>query len=348
MKMLSFKEFCERVRNELPDLFARNEIFRINIEQITKNNGTFCMGLTFQTDAINISPVIYLEPYYKSYTNGRVFANVLYDIAETYENYKPKKNFDVNSITNFDIAKEYINCRLVNFELNKQELENRPYKKLEDLAITYHLEFETMENGAATVAINNKLLERYGITTDELDALARENMKKLSPPFFQNMETLLLERMLEEVILSLDIDENEATELIKNSYQGTQSMYVVSNKQKMYGASAILDHDIMDMIADKFGEKFYVIPSSIHECLVIPFDGNIEQYKKYEQMVKDVNDTQVERNEILSYKMYMIDAKKHVFMSCEHAYEMEQKMQKKEQKQSKEFIQDKGNKKWQI
>ena len=339
--MLSFKNFCERVKNELPDLLAQNAVHGIHVKQIIKNNGIVCTGIIFQTDDSNISPIIYLDSYYESYRNGRVFANILYDIAETYEQHKPEKNFDVNMIQNFATAKEHISCRLVNLDLNKEQLKNCPYKKIDDLAVTYHLEFESIENAIATIAINNKLLEGYGITIDELDSLARENMKNLSTPLFQNMETLLVERLLEDIMLSFDIDEKEAMELIKNSYDGSQSMYVLSNEQNMYGACLILDNDVMDMVAHEVGERFYVIPSSVHECLILPFDGNMEHYKEYEQMVKDVNDTQVQQNEILSYKMYMVDARKHIFMSCERAYEMEQKMQEKGKEQSQEFVQNK-------
>lgn len=59
----------------------------------------------------------------------------------------------------------------------------------------------------------------------------------------------------------------------------------------------------MDLIADKLDSDLYIIPSSIHECLILPEQEDIcgDDLKK---LVRTVNDTEVADDEILSYNIY--------------------------------------------
>lgn len=86
------------------------------------------------------------------------------------------------------------------------------------------------------------------------------------------------------------------------------TMFVLTNDTKVNGAAAILNDDTRQEIADKVGD-FYVLPSSIHETLIIPKDAGME-LRDLEQMVQEVNQTQVAPQERLSDHVYEYDAKK--------------------------------------
>ena len=81
-----------------------------------------------------------------------------------------------------------------------------------------------------------------------------------------------------------------------------ERMFVLTNELKLNGAAAILDTDLMLEIFEKIGE-FYILPSSIHEVLIVPMSSNIH-VSELKAMVKEVNDTQVSPEDRLSYSIY--------------------------------------------
>lgn len=64
--------------------------------------------------------------------------------------------------------------------------------------------------------------------------------------------------------------------------------------------------DIMRDISDTIDSSFFMIPSSVHELLILPAE-TLEGWEKVKNMLKEINDTQVEPEEILSYSLYYYD-----------------------------------------
>lgn len=87
--------------------------------------------------------------------------------------------------------------------------------------------------------------------------------------------------------------------------------YVVTNQEEEYGAAAILIKEAMEKLRDRIGE-FYIIPSSIHEILVVPNAIAVELKK----MVREINDTVVEVKEVLSYNIYKYDPRSKEVVIC--------------------------------
>ena len=80
-------------------------------------------------------------------------------------------------------------------------------------------------------------------------------------------------------------------------------LFVLTNEKMYLGAVTMFYPDLMDLIADKLDSDLYIIPSSIHECLILPEQEDIcgDDLKK---LVRTVNDTEVADDEILSYNIY--------------------------------------------
>ena len=80
-------------------------------------------------------------------------------------------------------------------------------------------------------------------------------------------------------------------------------MYVLTYQETVYGGAAMLYSDQMKKLAERWQMDLLILPSSIHEVLLLPDDGQNE-YAFYRQMVEEVNTTQVEPEEVLSYSLY--------------------------------------------
>ena len=78
--------------------------------------------------------------------------------------------------------------------------------------------------------------------------------------------------------------------------------YVMTNKRRKYGASILLFEDELASVAEKMHGDFYILPSSVHEVLAVPEDLMKDQELK--EMVKNINDSEVAEEEILSYTIY--------------------------------------------
>lgn len=84
-------------------------------------------------------------------------------------------------------------------------------------------------------------------------------------------------------------------------------MLIVTNKKGYRGASSILDENTIRKIATRFEtKKLVMLPSSIHECIVIPYDEAVSM-EKLNDMVRSVNSSDVEPEDILSDKAYILE-----------------------------------------
>jgi hypothetical protein len=80
-------------------------------------------------------------------------------------------------------------------------------------------------------------------------------------------------------------------------------MYVISNRDKINGAACILYKDVLKDFAQTIESDLYILPSSIHETIVVPKTPATNP-QDLSQIVKETNDNHVEREEILSYSVY--------------------------------------------
>ena len=97
--------------------------------------------------------------------------------------------------------------------------------------------------------------------------------------------------------------------MIKRMNEDELTLYVLTNREKIFGASAMLYSEKLKELADRFGCDLLILPSSVHEVLIVP-DDRKREYDYYRWMVKEVNTTQVDPEEILSYNLYRYDRKK--------------------------------------
>ena len=81
-------------------------------------------------------------------------------------------------------------------------------------------------------------------------------------------------------------------------------MYVLSNTQKSLGAACILYDGVLKSCAARLGEAYYVLPSSIHEVIMVPVSA-VGDEQELSAMVRDINRTQVRDTEILSDNIYL-------------------------------------------
>lgn len=300
------EEILDSIRDYLPEGYKESII---SINPVLKNNETLD-GLTITSPDSNISPTIYLNSYYEQYVEGRSIDNILTNIAEIRVSHEMDKDFDLSRITDFNQAKNLIVPRILGSEENEELLSTRPHTMMDDLAVTYCIALGEDASGSMSVPITNQLMENWDVSPEELHDIAIENLPNLMQPSFKSMNEVMAEMMLPNMIKECDGDREAAEAMLESMMPPEDKMYVLSNEQKLNGATVLLDDKTMEMITEKLGPDFYILPSSIHETLVIPADAGME-LGDLERMVQEVNATQVAPQDRLSDHVYRYDNDTH-------------------------------------
>ena len=345
---MTFDEFKQEVTEKIKDFLpVEYQNAEVSIQEVIKNNDTHLSGLTIRKEDQNISPTLYLDDYYQMLESGVHSMNgILSRIADTYDqamnNDISKSAQDiVSSITDYEETKDKIIPRVVNRESNEERLKELPHKDVgDDLAVTYHVDLGNDGDGSMSVAISNQMMEKYGVSLDELHDQACANMEEISPATFMGIEEVLAGLMIPGYDEMSPEEKNEARmDMGMPSQDGANSyMYVLSNQSKVFGAAELLDTKTLDTIKEQVGD-FYILPSSVHEVLIVPKTEEMS-LKDLEAMVREVNSTQVAPNEVLSDHVYEYDSEtKEIF----RADKAEEHLKAKEAAKSEKT--DKGEKK---
>ena len=289
---MEFTNFTTLVQREVEKRAGEN--YRVKLNDVMKNNGVVLRGITLMQDDSNISPTIYLNPYYDAYENGDTnLGTVIDEVIDTYERNKINRSIDMKFFLNYETVRSRIIFKLINTEKNRELLRDVPYIPFHDLSIVFQCLVSEERFGNASILIHNVHLQLWKVNARELYECALENT-----PLLQGYELADMNTVLEEMKALGGIDDEEIEDM-----QQEVPMYVLSNKSRINGASCILYKDILKDFAMVVDKDLYVLPSSIHEVILLPSDGTQESVQ-LKEMVREINQSQVEKEEVLSDSVY--------------------------------------------
>lgn len=283
-----YNEYVEEVRKAVEREIGKT----VRVQKINKNNGLVLDGLTIMTEGVNIAPTIYLNGYYEDYLSDGAVA-VAKRIIATYEANKPKESVDISFFMDIEKVSPKIKMKLINYEKNKELLEQVPHKRFLDLAIMFIVVLGSdCENGFASILIHNHHLNFWDIGTEDLYNIAMENTAN-------DFEVIPMSSIIKAVM-----DEESAGAIMDNA---EIEMSILTNHYRLHGAVGIIHKEILNQyMKETKADKVWIIPSSIHETLLIPCDF-MPDMEYVKDMVKEVNATQVQPEEILSDNVYVYD-----------------------------------------
>lgn len=299
---LSYYSFVDDITELVSNRMG--EGYDVRIYKVTKNNSLELESLIILKKGENYSPNIYLLPYYEAYCKGTDLLELVGRIIQVYENYsepiiREKFYYGIEEVRNF------VTYRLVNFQKNRKLLENIPYIRYLDLAITFHCLVRDDSEGIGTIRITNEHLHMWEISQDELMELAVRNTIDRLPPMIKSMEEVIWGMIQDD---SSHVYAGMQQECFETCFHSTHSpeshkMYILTNQKGINGATCLLYKDILKDFSNQIKSDLYILPSSIHEVILVPFNKIISK-KALNEMVVDVNRTQVSREEVLSDRVY--------------------------------------------
>ena len=298
--MLSFNEFCTEVVNGVSAVYPDVEVFT---KQVRKPN-IVKTGLIIKPNNGNITPTptIYLNEFY---SEDCEISDVINQVVKIYEEYKDTMiDFDVQEICDFEQAKKRIIPILINTERNTELLKTCPNKTYLDLSIVFYYmcDDKTISGGQSMVLVTNSLFTSWGISLDTLYDVSMNNIHLLGC----NVRNII------DIIAKMMKDEGEPDEVISmmiNDMHNRQwvPITVVTNDIYLKGACiAFFNPNICKKLAQDYNNNLLILPSSVHESIVVPVDiaPTIDDVK---EMVKSINATEVLPEDFLSDSVYFYD-----------------------------------------
>lgn len=310
---MDFNQFVDEVKGGIKLFLPREyEDAQVRVEEMRKLNENY-LGIAILKENQVLAPTFNLNQLYEMYqsdpqiTMENILRNITGVVLDTPE------QFDLKSITEYENAKEKLFIRVSSAEKNGEMLQNVPHQMREDLVITYHLAISMDEVGRGSTTITNDMLKRYGISEEQLHADAMESSPKIMPLHVEAMKNVIKQIIGgDNKPLIQDKGFKAMEEVISEGLKEGEPMFVITNQQTMDGASAIFYPEVMKQLGECFQGDFFILPSSIHETIVLPDKGDFD-YLSLKSIVQEINNNQVLEEEQLTNDVYHYDVKERVF-----------------------------------
>ena len=277
---LTKEAFQETIVAEFEKVYKSPE-YEIRIIDIMKVNEPNAKAICIASDKSDLVPAVSVNRMYESYEDGMTVQDIVRDVnmgiqAERY------------------MGKELINRmqiefrsypQLINAEKNEKLLKTCPHEKVAgDMAVISRV---ILDKGQSFI-VTNDVMTHCKMTREEVIQVAKKN-QEIQPYKLNKLDSVIRELMGEEW-----------------NNPPTNDIYVLTSNNASYGAAQMLNRVALADASRKCGGDCYIIPSSIHEVLIMPKSMGMD-VEALKGLIKEVNDTVVADTDILSDKLYQLD-----------------------------------------
>lgn len=299
MKYETIEELANYIKQEIDERIRQTGgTEEVVVKNDMKNNSE--LSLLFPAER-NIAPLLPLGGPWNWYvseaekTDGDAAADRVIDMVwngyldfwlEHSQDDTAKIQGQIDRLREYGEVKPFIEYRLINARMNAGRLADMPHRLVEDLAVTCHISYQDERlGGRCSIGVTNGLLCEWGVSEEELFSVAEANTIRRNPPVMTPMESML-----------------------GLPYPGRSGLYVLSNPGRIDGAAVVLYPGFLRRISAGFKDDLILIPSSIHEMLMIPWEtyyNRIGYPNGIAEIISSVNQSEVEPNEVLSDHPYL-------------------------------------------
>ena len=284
------KEFTETIMVRLAE---RCPDFSFETTNVIKRNDEKLIGIIGRTPHA-LCPTVYVDPFYQNYRQGMTTDEVIDRMAGIFwqEHLSVKSDFPIrNNMEDFEQIKDRLIIVLSSLEMNEQWLKDKCYKPFLNLAATVGILVDVDETSNSIIHVQEKLLDMWNVTFDYIFEVAKEN---------SFIESNILFKDICDVLTSHGISLDAEASLL----------YVATNSHNFMGANLLMNNSFLYEIAEKLQDSFYIIPSSVHELLVLPA-CQVQDVEELNLLIQNINDTEVILSDRLSYTLYYYDCTTH-------------------------------------
>ncbi len=257
--------------------------YEVKAETIQKNNGTVKTALKVSETGASFGKVVYIDDVLEGIQRNVYTLDEGVRILEKTVRDSEKEGNPIGKVSK-ELILNNVAMTVVNAEMNRGC--NGINRDFLDLKIMYRV-FVPVDGQMGSFVVTQQILDNFGITRKELEEHAEANTRRKAV-------AMTMGRMLQE--------------MMGGEFEEPAPMFVLTNEDRMYGASVLAIPDKFYDVSMAVGGDLYVIPSSIHGCLAIPAEG--ADPSGIRMMIQEVNETQVAKEEQLSGNVYYYSREK--------------------------------------
>ncbi len=279
---------------------------QVEVMERTKNNDTLLHGLIIHSGEkkeMEAAPIFYLEPYFDAYRFGENdMEDVMHELARDYlQVIRNMPQFDLPEMRREGIQ-DRIYVNVVNTRSNQERLQDLVSFPVDGgFSLTAYIDIDTPKKDAM-IQITKDMAARMDFDERELMQTAMRNTVQAHPAELVEMQKIMM-----------DMTGLRKIEPGDNLLQGNcspvkdLSMLILTNSDKFFGATALFYPEIKGQIADVTGGSYYILPSSVHELIILPDNGTLDE-RELAHMVRSINFCEVSPEEQLGNKVLYYSA----------------------------------------
>lgn len=258
-------------------------------------NGVVKRCLSIKSRGADVSPCVWLDEFYSAYVNNEMnLSDIAEEIFQSYKQNGMDCSIDASQFMDWNKIRQRIRCRLINTEKNKILLSDVPHRDILDMSVVYYYWVTITGSVEGTINICNQHMKFWDTDENTLYSEAWQNMRKAGEADVSNI--------IDHINSTLDMTQTNDINRLNGQ------MYVLSNSNRLYGAIYMTDLEKLAEIAEKMDTDLWILPSSIHEVILIPCNYT-DDAKKLADMVSEINKTELSAEEILSCHVYYFSRK---------------------------------------
>lgn len=293
-----YEEFVTYVEENILSKMPEADKRKVVIRDVVKNNNMVLTSLSMPKEEEIMAPVFYLEFLYEEYYHRDVDLDVyLNEISCRYCMAEEKGCFPFELKM---LKKENIFCAVVPRIDNEDFLRDLMFYPLnDDFAVVFRFHLDSLPEGEnGTVLITDAIAQSMNYTLKDLRELASQNTPRLFPLEYGTMYELMLKSGLLE-------EDSFIMEQLREKQENKEAMYYLTNEQKHLGATVLLYPETGKILYENFKTDIVLIPSSIHEWLILPYEEEMDYYYLCSQ-IAEINVSVKEAGEMLGEHPYRI------------------------------------------
>lgn len=295
---MTYEQFKQELLCSLSLCFPEDT--QVKLEEVIKNNDLRLDGLLISDPTVNISPTIYVNSFYEQYQNGACYDDIVEKIVSCYQEHRLSESMDTAFFSDYDQVRPNVVLKLISQQHNQTLLADIPFIPFLDLAIVfcYYISSNQLQGltdaSGATILIHNDHLALWQVTPAQLYHHAKQNTPKLLPLTFCPLGSLFRPMVERGELTGMSVEDLDVP------------LFLLTNVQRFLGASTLLYPQVLKHIAEELDDDLIIIPSSIHELLLLPYQscGSLQELT---DLVMEVNGTQVAPEELLSDHIYIYE-----------------------------------------
>lgn len=290
---MDYQQFLFTITAGLQSAYSADE--KVTVQTTEQKHTAKIKTVSLYHRGKRTTPLIYMAPFYRMYQHGYSMESIQNELKNVLDMVTENETIKGEVFTDFASASACLGVRLISYQKNQEFLKLVPHRRILDFAVVYQLVFEETKEademmGAAVIYHDHCRI--WEVTEDILFQAALSSMTRRFPPALNSVEALI---GVPEFAHPSDFPH----------------LFALTNNRAFFGSSVLLYPGVLRQAAKRLGGAYYILPSSVHEVLLIAKENEDEGVNPMHlrAIVEEVNLTDAVSTEFLSNHVYAYDPK---------------------------------------